>query len=163
MKKKNIIDDISIKMMSVKCEADELRIIDKILTLPDINMQGCDGRTLLIHASFYNCMAVIKTLIDNNANLNCRDDCGYTALHAAVTARNINVTEYLLLHGASVDSVDSYGNTPLFRTTHLDIDIIKLLLAHGADPFAKNNYGVSTYDKYLNYPDVLALFGEKKG
>ena len=57
MKKCNIIDDISIKMMSTdfnyEPDYNDKTLIELIKQLPDINMKGSDGRTLLIHSALY--------------------------------------------------------------------------------------------------------------
>lgn len=55
----------------------------------------------------------------------------------------------LLEAGARVDSVDNYGNTPLWRAVFGSCgrgDMIQLLLAAGANPHAKNLSGVSPFD-----------------
>ena len=52
----------------------------------------------------------------------------------------------LLEAGAKIDEKNSSGATPLMRavlTYHGNGDVIRLLRKWGADPFAKNNYGIS--------------------
>ncbi|SMC00696.1 Ankyrin [Hymenobacter roseosalivarius DSM 11622] len=56
------------------------------------------------------------------------------------------MAELLLQAGATVDLPDAYGNTPLWRATfesHGRGAMLKLLLAHGADPAQQNHSGVS--------------------
>ena len=97
---------------------------------------------------------------DLDVNLKARD--GYSALHYAVQARNINVLETLLKNKEIiVDITDSYGNTPLWkamfytykselndRDVELENIILKLLEA-GADINKSNNNGIKP-NKYLD-------------
>lgn len=73
----------------------------------------------------------------------------------------------LIDKGANVNSPDSYGNSPLMEAADMfddDDTIIKLLLESGADPYQKNNYGVSVY-KLLEMPgneSIRHLFPPEK-
>lgn len=156
-KKNNIIDDISIKMMSHnECEDELIGIIAE--SVSDINMQGRDGRTLLISASVYGCEKTVEKLIASGADIGIKDEMGYTALHAAVSGQHHNIIRFLLLSGADVNAVDSFGNTSLFRASKDDVETIKLLVSFGADANVKNNFDVSAYDTFAAYSDIIALF-----
>ena len=72
------------------------------------------------------------------------------------------MVEYLLEQGASIDIRDNFGNTPLMRAG-LNVDIIRLLLDHGADYTLENNCGVTLLKMYEAYPNILHLFKNKKG
>lgn len=166
MKKSNIIDDISIKMMSTDFnhnpDYDDKTLLELIKPLPDINMKGRDGRTLLIHSSLYKRIEIAKWLLENNAAIDERDMQGLSALHCAVISNNYKIAEYLLEHGASVDIRDNFGNTPLMRAG-LNVDIIKLLLDHGADYTLENDFGATPLKTYEAYPNILELFNNKQG
>ena len=161
MKKSNIIDDISIKMMSTdfnrKPDYDDKTLLELIKPLSDINMKGRDGRTLLIHSVLYNRIEIVKWLLENGALIDERDMQGLSALHCAVVSNNSEMAEYLLEQGASIDIRDNFGNTPLMRAG-LNADIIKLLLAHGADYTLENNHGATLLKMYEAYPNILSLF-----
>lgn len=165
MKKMNIIDNISVKMLSYISEhnAETADLLNEILSLEDINLKGRDGRTLLIHASAYGHLSIVKLLIESNADINAKDTMGYSALHAAVSAGHISVVELLLNRGADPNALDAYGNGPLFRASHQDNAIIALLLEYGANPCLKNNYGVSPYDAFQAYPQIICAFDLKQG
>ena len=163
MKKKNIIDDISFKMMCVENKADEFKIIDIIEAIEDINMVGRDGRTLLIHAAAYNCENVLKRLLDIGADIRFQDSIGYTALHAAVKCKNINIAKILLSNGADINATNKYGGTVLSMPSPMNVDLIKFLLDNGADPHIKNNSGITPYESFSNYPDIIRLMDEVGG
>lgn len=161
-KKKNVIDEISIKMMILKDSASidqENEIIREMNALTDINMVGRDGRSLLIHAACYNQISIVQYLLNANADLNKQDDLGFTALHAAVENHHYDMIKLLLEAGANVNAVDNFGNTPLQRASHQKTEIIQLLLSGGADPSIKNNYGISAFDSFAAYPNIIEMFG----
>ena len=161
-KKKNVIDEISIKMMILGNGASidqENEIIQTINDLTDINMVGRDGRTLLIHAACYNQIPIAQHLLNNNADSSKHDDLGFTALHAAVENHHYDMIKLLLEAGANVNAVDNFGNTPLQRASHQKTEIIQLLLSGGADPSIINNYGISAFDSFAAYPNIIEMFG----
>jgi ankyrin repeat protein len=81
-----------------------------------------------------------------------------SALHSAVITDNIEIAKLLLENKANVNIKDSYGNTPLWRASHMNPKIIKLLLDYGADYNIKNNYDVSLLTLFQAYPDIIKLF-----
>ena len=165
MKKCNAVDDISIKMMSTdfnhKPDYDDKTLLELIKLVPNINMKGRDGRTLLIHTALYNRLEIAKWLLKNGALVDEKDMQGFSALHGAVLSNNFEMIECLLEHGASIDSRDNFGNTPLMRAG-LNVDTIKLLLDHGADYTVENYSGITPLKKYETYPNILCLFKDGK-
>ena len=161
MKKSNIIDDISIKMMSTDLnynpDIDDSTIIELIKPLPDINMKGRDGRTLLIHSALYKRLEITKWLIENGASIDEKDMQGLSALHCAVISNAPDIAEYLIKKGADINARDNFGNPPLMRAG-LKVNMIKLLLDHGADYTLENNSGATLEKIYEAYPDILSLF-----
>lgn len=161
MKKRNIIDDISIKMMSTDLnynpDIDDSTIIEMIRSVSDINMKGRDGRTLLIHSAVYKRIEITRWLVENGASIDEKDMNGISALHAAVISNAPDIAEYLIEQGADINAKDNYGNPPLMRAG-LNVDMIKLLLAHGADSTLENNRGGTLRKIYEAYPHILSLF-----
>ena len=136
---------------------DDKTLLELIKPLSDINMKGRDGRTLLIHSALYNRIVIAKWLLKNGAAIDEKDMQGLSALHCAVVSNNCKMAEYLLDQGACIDIRDNFGNTPLMRAG-LNVDIIRLLLDHGADYTLENNSGVTLLKKYEAYPNILHLF-----
>lgn len=156
---KNIIDDLSIKMMKTGDETDlsDVGLISLLKQVNDINMVGSDGRTLLIHAALYNRLQVAEYLLNKGADISCRDKMGISALHAAVISSDIDIINLLLSSGIDPNVRDIYGNTALAKASQNREDIIALLLENGTDCTLKNNFGISAYAIFQAYPNVILL------
>lgn len=84
-----------------------------------------------------------------------------TPLHFAVANGSAEEVKLLLDAGAPVDPRDVRGMTPLMFAVSNDrpnVDIVRLLLAKGADPSIRSNIGESTVDwaRKFNNPAILA-------
>jgi len=95
-----------------------------------------------------------KFLVDHGVDVNDAGQFGWTALHAATYQGLTDVMEYLISKGAKVDTMDSFGQTPLsIAMTVLTRDIgarrlqiprrykkevVDLLLKLGATPLAQS-------------------------
>jgi uncharacterized protein len=104
------------------------------------------GRTPLHYACNDGNPILCAELLAAGALPNSRDDNGWVPLHFAAQAQSASVTSLLLNAGAETEVRDAYGNTPLWRATMTSRgqgEVIALLRAAGADPYAKNNAGVS--------------------
>jgi ankyrin repeat protein len=84
-----------------------------------------------------------------------------TALHFAVAKGSAQEVKLLLDAGAQVDPRDVRGMTPLMlavSTDRANPEIVRMLLAKGADPSIRSNTGESTVDwaRKFNNPSILA-------
>ena len=60
-----------------------------------------------------------------------------------------------------VNDFDHHGNTPLHIATHFgDVEAVNLLLENGADPYLKDNDGVSTLKMSHYNPIMKELIGK---
>jgi ankyrin len=117
----------------------------------DVNDTAADGRSALVLAAFAGHTEVVTTLVDAHADANA-DDAGYSALHAAALRGDGTAVDALLANGANPNArltkgspVRRFGSqwalpstmngaTPLLvAATYLEVDIIRRLLAAGAD------------------------------
>ncbi len=80
--------------------------------------------------------AAVQALLDAGANPNGVTATGATALHQAAGAGSVEAVEALIAKGATVDAKESaWEQTPLlFAASYNRPDVIKALLAHGANP-----------------------------
>ncbi len=123
----------------------------------DVNDQPPYGTSAAVVAAHSGHGAVAAFLLRQGADPNAAD-AGYTALHAAILHKDAGLVRALLDHGADPearvrastpvrrDAVDFYlhpsyvGATPFWLAARFNApDIMRLLLAHGADPLAAHD------------------------
>jgi ankyrin repeat protein len=108
-----------------------------------------EGRTPLFYAVMDADLMIAAELIRHGADVNAQDRRQKSPLHFAVSTHQPEIAEPLLKSGANVDAQDVHGNTPLCDAVFESKgrgEIIKLLLARGADKTLKNKHGVSPED-----------------
>jgi ankyrin repeat protein len=140
---------MSSKIFDAVFKQDEEMLKELVSTGEDINSVDEDGRTPLIHSAIDELSEMVSLLLSHGADVTVHDGIGYTALHYAGQTYNADIAQLLLEKGANVDAKDSYGNTPLFRAVFNSRgrgEVIKQLLAFGADKSLKNNHDVSPYN-----------------
>ena len=157
MRKLNVIDELILEM---RMDADDTTLIEKIKSLPNIDLPDSGGMTLLMAACCYDRLEIARKLIELNADVNAQFQrfSGYTALHVAVENRKIDAVKLLLANNANPNLQDKWGNIPLMRAGHLNIEIIKLLVKYGSDCNKDNFYGKSSYDCFNAYSEIIELF-----
>jgi ankyrin repeat protein len=93
------------------------------------------GADISLHAaSHFGDLAIVKSLIEQGADINARDTSGRTALHYAVEYGHEDVVELLIANGADMNVKDKDGNAP----GHVALGennrpILELLIANGAN------------------------------
>jgi ankyrin repeat protein len=103
----------------------------------------------------------VKLLLDRGVSL---DRGGRPLLFAAMNG-SVDIVRLLLAADAPVNVTDPGGFTPLMHATLTEngkLELLKLLLAHGADPQAKAKNGSTalTYAKRKNWQDAITLLRE---
>jgi ankyrin repeat protein len=110
------------------------------------------GFTPLLYAARENCLACVKVLLDNKADIDLPDPDGVSPLLLAIMNSNWDLAKQLIEAGADVNEWDIYGESPLFTAVgqrnqlsggHGTIDplnqtngitIVRMLLERGANP-----------------------------
>lgn len=124
------------------------------------------NRPPLMYAIVEGCREIFDLLLRNGSCVSLRDKNGFSALHFAALYHRLNMAETLLHHGALVDVRDNWGDTPLWRATYAGADhpeMIRLLLAHGANRYEENDHGVSPRDLdalHQGRQDLARFFSE---
>jgi ankyrin repeat protein len=157
MRKTNIIDEL---ILDMQMDVDDKILLEKIKSLEDIDMPDSGGMTLLMAACIYDRVEIAKKLIELNADINLQSQrlSRYTALHIAVENRKIDSVKLLLTNNANPNLQDKWGNIPLMRASHQDIEMIKLLINYGSDCNKENFYGNSPYNAFVAYPEIIKIF-----
>ena len=69
------------------------------------------GRTALMTAAFHGHLGVIKLLFEKGANINHKDNDGFTPLILASYEGHLKVVKWLLRKGAHLSNTDKFGDT----------------------------------------------------
>ncbi len=111
---------------------------------------------LVIPAARKGDVAVLRELIRQNADLNVREEKGYTPLIIACYNNHYATAELLLQNGADVNAQDTGGNTALMGIAFKGYaDIAKLLIENKADLNIQHGNGGSALM-------FAAMFGQQR-
>jgi ankyrin repeat protein len=77
------------------------------------------GFTPLLYAARENCIACVKVLLDNKADINLPDPDGVSPLLLAIMNTNWDLAKRLIEAGADVNEWDMFGEAPLFTAVGL--------------------------------------------
>jgi ankyrin repeat protein len=108
-----------------------------------------EGVTALMSAARAECEACVRLLMEHNADAKAKTDAGLTALHYGAFKGNLTMVRLFLGAGALVNVADDRGLTPLMMAANSkskNPDVVRLLLDHGADIQAKDDFGRTAAD-----------------
>jgi len=104
-----------------------------------VDTQNATGQTPIFMATKCDSPSTLKIFIDNNANLNIRDNQGNSVLHEAVRWNAINSISFLISSGMDINANSLNGNTPLHDAVILNLpEIAALLIRNGASLETRN-------------------------
>lgn len=128
------------------------------------NAVFAEGSTPLHLATLCNHKEIVKFLISNGADVNVKDDNGYTPIFGAVfdyeAGDRSETVKMLIAYGADVNATDTGGLTPLHNAAmNGKRQMIELLLANKADPNVKSASGITAaqFAAEANQQDIAAL------
>lgn len=111
----------------------------------DVDLSNKNGETPLMMASIDGNLPLVKTLvIGHKAQL---DHISWTPLHYACAKGHLDVAQFLIANGATVDSMSLGNTTPLMMAVQSGNELlVKLLLDKGADLQLRNSQGLTAID-----------------
>ncbi len=112
----------------------------------------------------------VKSLLMAGADVNCRDQVGWTPLIKAAWMGHLSIVQHLLDHGAEIDQQNDFGYTALMSAVSSGHRvIIQYLLERGAGVSLKDKYGKTVIDYLFEYwkdspkrEEILRLFRESR-
>ena len=114
--------------------------------LPGLNGAGVNGSALHGAVAAVN-LDTVKFLIENKADVNAKDGLGDTPLmtNAETTGHTDQpeIAKILIAARAAVNTQNNDGETALFKASQENAEVVRVLLANGADPNLKNKEGTS--------------------
>lgn len=143
--------------------SDHETIRKRLLEGLDIDTVDTGGRTLLMEAAVQKDQELASFLVEKGSDVEKRDRRGWSALHFAAQRNDPIIVDLLLRHRADANAQDVYGNSVLAEavlSSRGSGDVIKLLLASGADATVENKSGISALtlaNNIANY-DVRQFF-----
>ena len=177
----NASDSAGITPLIAAANADNREAADLLLARgadPGAQAQIPQSATALMAAAFNGNAGLVKSLLARKADHAAVSVAtgakvkqgpirfgGVTALHMAITGGNADIVESLLKAGASANTVDTRGMTPLVwavATDRPEPRIVRLLLAHGADATAEHEpdgESAIAWAHKFNNPAVLRALG----
>lgn len=122
------------QILSYHDRASRKGLLDSILLTPDLNIKNSQHQTPLALAIGLKLMEVAELLINSGANVDVRDEEGYTLLHRAIMGRDCESAHFLLIHGADVALKSFSGDSYLqYAVRYRLTAIVKQLCTLGCD------------------------------
>lgn len=127
-----------------------------------VNAAADMNRELMVAAA-YGHLWRVKSLVEGGANVNWRDEEGYTPMTWAAQHGHVQVVEYLLSRFAAVNPSDRTGYTPLmWAAQEGHAGVVELLLRRGANPYVQDARGANalTLARWSGNERVYAILRE---
>ena len=104
--------------------------------------QRCTGRESLVYSAGEGHVDIVRCLLKKGADMNIKDNFGWTALMRAASNGHDKVVQVLVDKGADMNIKDRDGWTALIRAAIMGYDkVVQVLVDEGADMNIKNRDG----------------------
>jgi ankyrin repeat protein len=143
----NTTDPKGDPMLNLAIKDKSVDVINLLITnqATDVDLSNKSGETPLMIASINGDLPVVKSLVlQRKAQI---DHIGWTPLHYACANGHLDIAQFLIANGASIDSLSQGNTTPLMMAVQSGNEVlVKLLLDKGADLQLRNSQGLSAID-----------------
>jgi ankyrin repeat protein len=142
--------------------ANDLTLLDSLIAKGDVNTKDRHGATPLMYAAAVGSAEAVKALLAKGADAKAKNAFDATALMWGVA--NLEKVRMLVDAGADVNAHSKQGMTPLLIAANNagSAEIVRLLLAKGADPKATDDGGTTLLAAATaNDLDMVRLFIER--
>ncbi|UCK58910.1 hypothetical protein AFCA_001744 [Aspergillus flavus] len=132
---------------------------------PDVNNRGYDEQTPLGVASEEGNLEIVRTLLEQGADVTMADIDGWTPIYTASHNGHTQVVRLLIENGSNVNTSESGGWTPVNTACYQGhVETVKLLLKSGADIYTATNKGITplyaaAYNGYTRIVELLLEHG----
>ncbi len=143
----NAIDQNGNPMLILAIKDKSTNVIEVLINDPkiDVDLSNKNGETPLMIASIEGNLPLVMTLVLKNKAM--LDHIGWTPLHYASAKGHLEVAEFLISNGATVDALSLNNTTPLMMAVQSGNEqLLKLLLDKGANLQLRNTQGLSAID-----------------
>ncbi|MBU3582129.1 ankyrin repeat domain-containing protein [Polynucleobacter sp. AP-Capit-er-40B-B4] len=148
----NTVDPKGDPMLNLAIRDKSEDVINLLITnkATDVDLSNKSGETPLMIASINGDLPAVKALVlQRKAQI---DHIGWTPLHYACARGHLDVAQFLIANGASIDSLSQGNTTPLMMAVQSGNEaLVKLLLDKGADLQLRNSKGLSAIDIAVIY------------
>lgn len=127
------------------------RTIDGLITMTKYRLEQYYLRTPLNAAIIQGNYGLCKLLVLTGSNVNHKDGYGDSPLLRAVTTGHSKIINFLLNIGAEYNTLDSEGETLLFKTVFAKRKILDLLLKYPIDINKRNKRGNTVLHNFCHY------------
>ncbi|MDR0327432.1 MAG: ankyrin repeat domain-containing protein [Planctomycetaceae bacterium] len=134
--------------MKTYCKVVLLVTLATVMVCGDSVMGQAPDDSSLHDAALWGRIKIVKNLVSRGADVNAKDDYGFTPLYGAAVQGHVETVQFLVSKGAKVNTKNKDGDTPLLGATKGGyVEIVKFLVSKGADVNVKDQFGSSP----LNY------------
>jgi ankyrin repeat protein len=129
---------------------DDIQTVKALVEKNPDTVNACDpnGDTPLHYAAYGGGAALINFLIDKSAKVEAQNTRHQTALHVAAINDRTEAVAALLRRGASIETRDDYGRSPLVLCARErgGVETARILIASGADVNSVDKFGSSALE-----------------
>ena len=164
---KDTLDRTALQYASQNGHAEIVKLLEEAIANNTENNSSDESQEekdkKLLQGAQRNKLDEVREALEMGANVNVKNDDGWTAIAIASQQGSIELVEMLLEKRANVNVMNNNGNTALISASYKGYkEIVTMLLEAGAEVNAKNNDGYTALMKasLMGHPETVAILEE---